>query len=266
MKYAKDFRASARTALVGKWGISLAVTLVAALLGGYSGGGLQFNFTFNNNDLSNIWHIGGLDVSALFARAGIQTVGAASVIASLSGLIAAYSLAVFVIGGAVELGHNMYYIKLMRGEAAGMDTLFSRFEVFLKALGLRLFMMLFIFLWALLLIIPGIVAGYRYRMAPYLMAEHPEMGIRQAVDESKRMTDGYKGRWFCLDFSFIGWVFLCMLTFGIGLLWLNPYMSAANADFYMNILSERAGGAAPADGAGFGNDGPQFEYKGPERL
>lgn len=48
MKYAKDFRASARTALEGKWGISLAVTLVAALLGGYSGGGLQFNFTFNN--------------------------------------------------------------------------------------------------------------------------------------------------------------------------------------------------------------------------
>ncbi len=259
MKRAADFRQSARAALASKWGISLAVTLVAVLLGGFSGSGIDINFTLDAGDLSNIYGAEGVNVAAVLARLGLPTTGLATAAASIGSLLGVYGLAVFIIGGAIELGHNLYYIRLLRGENAGIDALFSRFEVFLKALGLRCFMALFILLWALLLIVPGIVAAYRYRMAPYLMAEHPEMGIRAAVDESKRMTMGLKGRWFCLDFSFIGWALLCVMSLGIGFLWLNPYMAAASADFYLSACGEQTG-----DTHAYSE--PQFEYRGPERL
>ena len=75
---------------------------------------------------------------------------------------------------------------------------------FLKAMGLNLFMALFIWLWSLLFIVPGIIAAYRYRLAPYLMAENPNLGIREAVNMSKELMAGHKWRLFCLNLSFIG--------------------------------------------------------------
>lgn len=108
----------------------------------------------------------------------------------------------------------------------------------LKALGLKLFMFLFIFLWTLLLIVPGIVAAYRYAMAPYLMAQNPGMGIREAVNLSKQMMQGNKGRLFSLHLSFIGWALLAGLTLGLGLLWLNPYVKASEAAFYLNVSGQ----------------------------
>ncbi len=259
MRTSADFRQQARAALAGRWGISLAVTLVAALLGGYSGGFGTMDFTFNVNDVSTVLTSDGLNLAAIFAWLGVPFGSLGSVFASVAGALGLVGIAQLVVGGAVELGHSMYYLRLVRGEDAGIDSLFSRFGIFLKALGLRLYMTLFILLWSLLLIIPGIVASYRYRMAPYLMAEHPEMGIREAVEESKRLTMGHKGRWFLLNLSFIGWGILCAFTLGIGALWLNPYMSAADAAFYLDLMGEQAG-------AGFADDGPEFQYNGPERL
>ena len=66
----------------------------------------------------------------------------------------------------------------------------------------------------MLFIIPGLIATYRYAMAPYIMAEHPEMGIMEAIEASKQMMDGNKWSLFCLDFSFIGWMILSVLTSG----------------------------------------------------
>lgn len=95
-------------------------------------------------------------------------------------------------------------------------------------------MALFIWLWSLLFIVPGIIAAYRYRLAPYLMAENPNLGIREAVNMSKELMAGHKWRLFCLNLSFIGWGILSALTCGIGDLWLNPYIYAANAAFYVD--------------------------------
>ena len=115
-----------------------------------------------------------------------------------------------------------------------VSVIFSRFDIFLKAMGLNLFMALFIWLWSLLFIVPGIIAAYRYRLAPYLMAENPNLGIREAVNMSKELMAGHKWRLFCLNLSFIGWGILSALTCGIGNLWLNPYIYAANAAFYVD--------------------------------
>jgi uncharacterized membrane protein len=87
----------------------------------------------------------------------------------------------------------------------------------------------------LLLVIPGIVAAYRYSMSFYILSDNPQLSAQEAMNESKRMMNGYKGKLFCLHFSFIGWSILCVLTIGIGFLWLVPYMQASIANFYENL-------------------------------
>ena len=90
-------------------------------------------------------------------------------------------------------------------------------------------------LWSLLLIIPGIIAGYSYAMTGYILAENPELTASEAIARSKEMMAGNRFRLFCLHFSFIGWEILCTLTLGIGNLWLRPYKQAAEAAFYREI-------------------------------
>lgn len=94
---------------------------------------------------------------------------------------------------------------------------------------------LYTFLWSLLFIIPGIIAVYKYAMAPFILAEHPEMKPSQAITASKQMMDGRKWELFCLELSFIGWCLLSVLTLGIGMLWVAPYMNVAVAVFYRDI-------------------------------
>ena len=144
--------------------------------------------------------------------------------------------------------------------------LFSRFDFFGKALLLNLYTALLTFLWSLLLVIPGIIATYRYSLAFYVLCDNPEMSVTECVNESKRLMDGHKGRLFCLHLSFIGWRLLSALTLGIGDLWLNPYVSAATSAFYL----ERIGADGADNGYTVQNDEPEFvvnpNVDGPERL
>ena len=94
---------------------------------------------------------------------------------------------------------------------------------------------LFVFLWSLLLFIPGIMASYSYAMKDFILAEHPELTASEAIARSKEMMRGNRWRLFCLDFSFIGWIILCTFTLGIGNLWLNPYTQASHAAFYREV-------------------------------
>lgn len=94
---------------------------------------------------------------------------------------------------------------------------------------------LFIFLWSLLFVIPGIVKMYAYSQAFYIKADHPEKTWKQCLDESQAMMKGKKMTLFIQDLSFIGWIIVSMFTFGIGMLWVAPYMEAARAQFYESI-------------------------------
>lgn len=91
------------------------------------------------------------------------------------------------------------------------------------------------FLWTLLLIIPGIVKGLAYSMTPYVLMDHPEYRIGAAIKESERIMVGHKFDLFYLELSFIGWIFLSILTLGIGLFWLIPYMRVSVAAFYEEV-------------------------------
>ena len=98
---------------------------------------------------------------------------------------------------------------------------------------------IFVFLWSLLLFIPGIVKYYSYSMAYFIKLENPQMNANDCITKSRILMEGNKMRLFMLDLSFIGWFFLSLLTLGIGSLWLTPYMQTAHAEFYKDLCENQ---------------------------
>ena len=145
------------------------------------------------------------------------------------------SLLALVIGGCIEMGQATFNLHLMRGQRAVFPDLFSQFHRLGAGIAMVILRSVFVWLWSLLFVIPGIIATYRYAMMPFLMAEFPDLGALDAMRESKRLMQGNKWRLFCLELSFLGWSFLCMFTLGIGMLWLLPYMASARTAFYLEV-------------------------------
>lgn len=98
----------------------------------------------------------------------------------------------------------------------------------------------YVFLWMLLFIIPGIVKSYSYAMAFYISKDKPELSAEECIHESRIMMAGHKGKLFLLDLSYIGWLLLCILTCGILSLWVKPKMSAAHALFYEDLKASQS--------------------------
>jgi uncharacterized membrane protein len=96
-------------------------------------------------------------------------------------------------------------------------------------------------LWALLLIVPGIVAAISYSMTFFILAEDSSLTPMEAINKSKQMMDGYKLKYFYLCLKFIGWALLCCLTLGIGFLWLIPYIQVSTAKFYDELKGSASG-------------------------
>ena len=144
----------------------------------------------------------------------------------------------FFLEGVFMYGICRAAIKLARGQKIEfMDTFAGFKENFSGALILGLLQTVFIFLWMLLLIVPGIVKSYSYAMAYYLRQDDPSKD-KQAIDyinQSKAMMEGYKWKLFCLDLSFIGWYIVGALCLGIGLFFVVPYHEVARANFYEEL-------------------------------
>jgi len=140
-----------------------------------------------------------------------------------------------LIGGPMAIGLATYSLALARNEDANINQLFEGFNKFGLALAAYFLMFVFIILWMLLLIIPGIIAALSYSMTFYIIADDETMDAMEAIDKSKAMMDGYKWKYFCLALRFLGWALLCVLTLGIGFFWLMPYMQVTNAKFYEDV-------------------------------
>lgn len=170
------------------------------------------------------------------------------------GVSALSSLYTILVAGPFTVGYSMFCLNLFRRKECEVSQVFYGFERFVKAIGLCFVMGFFIFLWTLLLLIPGIIAFYRYSQAFLIMVDHPEYGIMQCIAESKRIMVGNKMKYFCMQFSFIGWeilasipavifstafvfagttvVSILSLIGSVGYFWLSPYMSIAGVAFY----------------------------------
>jgi len=148
----------------------------------------------------------------------------------------------FVIGGAVTLGYVKFNLSMVDRKPATFAQLFSEFHRLGAGIAMQLLRAIYTFLWTLLFIFPGIYAAYGYSMTPYILAENPEMRANDAITKSKELMNGNRWRLFCLEISFIGWSLLCvLLTLGIGVFWLKPYMEASFAAFYREISAEKYG-------------------------
>ena len=232
-----DFRSRARDALSGKWFVAVASGFIASLLGGASTGS---GFSFNFNLPSSGEEMEGVELQEMLAQLGI-TKEMLTVFLAVMGFFAiiglVYSVICLIIGSGVSVGYAKLNLDIIDGTEASVGTIFSMFNRWKSALWARILVGLRVMLWTLLFIIPGIVASYSYAMVSFVLADHPEMSASEALAESKRIMRGNRWRLFCLNFSFIGWSFLCVFTGGIGYLWLLPYMQAANAAFYREVKS-----------------------------
>jgi uncharacterized membrane protein len=151
------------------------------------------------------------------------------------------SLIALIIAGPFALGLCSFLIKMVRSEHAALSNIFDGFKNFVPALILYLLILVFTLLWTLLFFIPGIIAGYRYSQAFYILHDHPEMKASDAFRLSKEMMVGRKWKLFTLHLSFIGWFLLCILTLCIGFLWLYPYVTLATAHFYEDLKKHSLG-------------------------
>ncbi|KNZ42544.1 DUF975 family protein [Acetobacterium bakii] len=137
----------------------------------------------------------------------------------------------------ILVGLNYFSLCIYRGENPTVETMFSTgFSNYGRKLGGMLWMYLFIYLWTLLFIVPGIIKSLAYSMTPYILADHPNVTAKEALKISMRMTEGYKGDIFVMILSFIGWSLLSGITFGIvGIFYSNPYLYISLAGLYEEL-------------------------------
>lgn len=146
-------------------------------------------------------------------------------------------LVLFILALPLTWGYQTLFLGAVRGGDATAKDMFEGYnkELFSRVLTTTLLYYVYVFLWSLLLLIPGCIKSYSYAMTPYILKDNPEMKNNAAIEESMRMMDGHKLELFLLDLSFIGWAILSILTCCIGFLWLVPYMNMARVNFYEDL-------------------------------
>lgn len=182
---------------------------------------------------------GNWTVPALAALILILISSAAGAFNKLYGLGTAISL---VISGPFLLGYAIISLNVVRGAKTELEQLFLGFKNFLSAFLLHLINSLLIFLWSLLFIVPGIIKAVSYSLSFYILCDNPDMSANDARLKSMELTYGHKWSLFCLYVSFLGWIILCGLTFGILSVWVIPYIQTATAEFYVSLITGERGG------------------------
>ena len=226
MKSNTDYKNAALAALKGNWGKAVLATVIYMAvmyiaMGPYLYQTFQFQSTMSVIDSMSYPELMA-QMSKLYGGLGLYELVLIFVIAPLSvGFFNAFRL--LLVQGDREIPENMYRIATK--------------NYWHKVWGMFL-MGLFIALWTLLFIIPGIIKMFSYAMTPFILEENPDLTANEAIDRSRAMMKGHKFDLFWLLLSFIGWGILCALTLGIGTLWLTPYMQTSIASFYEDVKAD----------------------------
>lgn len=173
------------------------------------------------------------------------------------------SLINVAVSGILSIGFASMALKALAGRQINTGEVFDGFEKLDRSLGVVFLTIIKTFLWSLLFIIPGIIAEYRYAMAYYIILERPELGVNEAIKESSRMMKGHKWDFFVLQLSFILWSLLVVVTLGLALLWVLPYLSLTFVAFYNRIKPQPE---VVAEGVYEGNAGVTTEAEAREAI
>jgi uncharacterized membrane protein len=229
--HSADFKLRAREALRGKWKLAVCVGLVASLLGASTA--TSFEFT-SNLDFSD----SGIKINPDAVGAEFVKILAIILLAAAPFMLAMTCLS-FSLGCIIDIGYSRFNLRLIDNEESSFNDLFAYFPKWKTAVVAGLLKFVYIFLWSLLFIVPGVIASLNYAMTSFIIAENDGISAGEALEESKELMYGNRWKLFCLHFSFIGWDILNLFSFGLGSLWLIPYKSAAIADFYREISKTR---------------------------
>lgn len=219
----EELKMRGKLAMKRNWAACIAVTLLMEIISLLFGVG---NAGSNASGSSESYHhILGSEFSGILA-----ILASVILVMSFIGLVLR-----ILIENVLRIGGCKFFIQNQSGMQPGVETLLDGFRSgHYTNLALTMFLMnLYIALWSLLFIIPGMVKSYEYMMVPYILAENPGMDRKAAFDISRRMMDGQKMDAFILDLSFIGWTILSAFTCGIlSVLYVNPYIEATKAEMY----------------------------------
>ncbi|HBT65338.1 MAG TPA: hypothetical protein DEB10_11845 [Ruminococcaceae bacterium] len=205
----------AKYRMSGRMGNAIIVALLVTILGGQASSGFTFRFNQINQNGHNIL----MTFFPLFAFLGFFAI--------------AYSI---LVGNVISIGTKGWFLRYWRGENVPVGEMFVGFKHYSAFVTTGLLKGVYIFLWSLLFVIPGIVMGYAYSMTEYILCEYPHLSASQAIDISRRMTYGHKADLFVFDLSYIGWWMLTAMTFGIlGIVYVTPYYNTAHAGVYETL-------------------------------
>lgn len=182
--------------------------------------------------------IGAVQADPEGAKSALTLLGAAILGIGLVITVVGAVLRVFVFN-PIEIGCRSFFLRNSESpaELSEIKTGFNPYGRNVVALLLR---GIYLFLWSLLCIIPGLIKSYSYRMVPYILADDPTISGKDAITLSRQMMDGNKWKAFVLDLSFLGWHLLSAVTLGlVGIFYVFPYMSATDAELYRELKAQQ---------------------------
>lgn len=217
-----ELKTKAKKVLKKDYWKALIISLVLLIIGGQNSSG-------GNGSYSNIikWNVDRFNIEY-------------SATLTLVVIVSAILLFRIFLGYILEVGGRKYFIRAAEDDIE-MNNLGFGFQSgrYMSIIITMLYRGVLVFLWTLLLIIPGIVKGYAYSMVPYILADNPNIGYYRAIELSNDMTMGHKLDIFILELSFLGWYFLGLLAFGIGTIFVTPYENSTKAELYL-VLRDQA--------------------------
>ncbi|KOS23666.1 membrane protein [Bacillus anthracis] len=205
-----DLKGEALDSLEGKWGLAVGATLLISIL--ISAFSFSVDFIF-----SQFW-----DWKEVKNSLSVDVI-------------------TILVIGPLTLGGYYLALHIIREKDARIGNIFRWFtggSKFIKSFLLYIVVNIFLFLWCFLFIVPGIIKSFSYSMSYFILVEHPDYSVSEAIRESRRMMDGHKLEFFVFCLCFIGWFLLSCITLGIGFLWLIPYFYTTSAAFYEEIAEE----------------------------
>ncbi|HWI49228.1 MAG TPA: DUF975 family protein [Rummeliibacillus sp.] len=157
----------------------------------------------------------------------------------IRGVIGLINLIIYISLIPLSIGVYWFYLSLVRENNPQISTVLAVYhngKTSIKLILAVILQKIFVLLWSMLFFIPGIIKTIAYSQTFYILRDHPEYSIFEAISESRRRMYGFKWKYFLLVLSFIGWGILCVFSLGIGFLWLVPYVTTAMATFYNQVI------------------------------
>ncbi len=177
---------------------------------------------------------------SVFSSCWLLSLAAVVIVSFALGFFNSFFIGILLMG-PIMMGFYSFILAICRSDRQpDMAKLMHGFREgrFMRAMVLGFLQAFYLFFWSLLLVIPGIVKSYSYRLAFYLALDYPELSPAECITLSRRLMNGYKKQAFLLDLSFIGWFILGALCCGIGVLFVHPYHYTAQANFYLMLREQ----------------------------